>query len=105
MGLLHDYIDPNLAVISIGGVLTDHGNWNFEPESFGSINRDFSDITADGETYCFQGAATKQSSQAQIIFPGRLLVSMTSDTEMMVERQDGDCAGNLAFVDPVIYKR
>ncbi|PKB71079.1 MAG: hypothetical protein BZY87_07455 [SAR202 cluster bacterium Io17-Chloro-G6] len=105
LGLLHDYIDPTLATISIGGILTGHGNWLFEPEPSGSTNRDFSAVTADGTTYCFQGGTTKQSSQAQKLFPGRLLVSMTSDTEMLVERQDGDCAGVLAFVEPVTYQR
>lgn len=105
LALVHDNVDPSLATISIGGTVSEHGVWNFPPNSSGVINRDFSGVTADGLTYCYQGALTDQGSQTPIPFPGRLLISLTTDTEMLVERQDGDCAGSTAFANPVTYRR
>lgn len=40
--LVRDHVDPALAAISIGGIVTNHGVWLFPPESSGFINRDFS---------------------------------------------------------------
>lgn len=105
LGLLHDHIDPGMAAISIGGKVMDHGVWNFRPESSGLVNRDFSDISADGKTYCFQGALKKQGSQTPTLFPGRLLVALNSATEMLVEQQDGGCSDNPVLIDPVAYQR
>ncbi|MCH8989907.1 MAG: hypothetical protein IIA92_14025 [Chloroflexi bacterium] len=105
LALVHDNVDPSLAAISIGGIVTGTGVWLFRPESSGRINRDFSDVTADGQTYCYHGAMTDDSSQTKTPFPGRLLVALNSDTEMLVERQDGGCADGAAFVDPVTYRR
>ena len=105
LALVHDNVDPDLAAISIGGTVTDPGVWLFSPEYSGLINRDFSDIAPDGRTYCYQGAMTFIDGRATALFPGRLLMSLTSDAEMLVERQEGGCADGAAFVDPVTYKR
>ena len=98
-------MDPALAAISIGGQVMDHGVWLFRPESSGLINRDFSEVTTDGMVYCYQGASTDQGGQNNTPVPGRLLVALTSPTEMLVEQQDGGCSGCGAFVDPVTYRR
>ena len=105
LALVHDNVDPALAAISIGGQVMDHGVWLFRPESSGLINRDFSEVTTDGMVYCYQGASTDQGGQNNTPFPGRLLVALTSPTEMLVEQQDGGCSGCGAFVDPVTYRR
>jgi len=39
------------------------------------------------------------------MFPGRLFISLTSESEILVERQDGDCASASDFVDPTTYYR
>jgi len=70
-----------------------------------ATGRDFSDVSADGRTDCYQGAINDEGGQTSAPFPGWLLISLTSDTEMLLERQDRGCADGVAFVDPVIYKR
>ncbi len=105
LALVHDNVDPALAAISIGGIVASPGVWLFRPESTGLINRDFSDVSADGRTYCYQGAMTDEGGQTPAPFPGRLLISLTSDTQMLVEQQDGGCADGVAFIDPVTYQR
>ena len=78
MALVHDNVDPTLTAISIGGTVSSAGVWLFAPESTGLVNRDFSAVSAEG-------------GQTPAPFPGRLLISLNNDTEMLVERQDGDC--------------
>ena len=48
---------------------------------------------------------TDEGGQTPAPFPGRLLISLTSETQMMVERQDGGCTDGAAFVDRVTYSR
>ena len=105
LALVHDNVDPALAAISIGGTVNGSGVWLFLPESSGLVNRDFADVAADGRTYCYEGAMNDEGGQTPAPFPGRLLISLTSDTEMLVERHDGGCAEGVAFVAPTIYKR
>lgn len=105
LALVHDHVDPAMAAISIGGTVADAGVWLFRPEYSGLVNRDFSSVSADSQTYCYQGAMTVQGGQTPTPFPGRLLISLTSDTEMLVEQQGGGCGDGAAFVDPVTYKR
>ena len=81
------------------------GVWLFRPESKGLVNRDFSEISADGRTYCFQGSTKDEGGQTPAKFPGRLLIELKSDAERLVETLDGDCSGGPAFVGPVTYKR
>ena len=105
LALVHDNVDPAMAAISIGGTVADSGVWFFPAENGGLVNRDFSEVSVDGQTYCYEGAMTDQSSQYSTVFPGRLLISLTAEAEMAVEQQNGNCSDGLDFVDPVFYKR
>ena len=105
LALVHDNVDPSLAAISIGGTITGVGVWIFRPDNSGLINREFSEIFADGKTYCYQGALSDEGGQTTTKFPGRLLVALKSAAEMLVEQQAGGCSGGPEFVDPVVYKR
>ena len=94
LGFLHDSNDPSEALISIGGTFTEVGLWKFTAKSSGLINREFSQVTLDGNIYCYD--------QDQ---PGRILVELLSETELQIEHQSGSCSGTFAFSDPTIYKR
>ena len=85
--------------------MTGAGVWLFRPESSGLISRDFPDISADGRTYCYQGATTDESGRTSTPIPGRLLISSTGDIEILAEQQDGGCVDGAAFIDPVTYRR
>ena len=94
LAFVHDNEDPLKSVISIGGFFTNAGKWEFEAESSGLINREFSDVKSDGSIYCYD---LNQS--------GRLLVQLISDTELRIESQSGSCSGSVSFVDPAAYAR
>ena len=94
LGFLHAAIDPSEALISIGGTFTEVGLWRFAAKSSGLINREFSQVTLDGNIYCYD--------QDQ---PGRILVELLSETKLQIEHQSGSCSGTFAFRDPTTYNR
>ena len=105
LSLVHDYIDPTKSAISVGGTIVESGLWLFDAEDAGTVNRDFDQVVPDGRVYCYQGAVSTQGGQSPTVLPGRLLISLTSETELLAERQDGNCDGLPLFVDPVTYQR
>jgi len=94
LAFVKDNIDPSKLIISVGGVISEPAKWIFTPKTSGLVNRRFSDVTADGNIYCYD--------QGQ---PGRILVEMTSDTSLQIEAQSGSCSSSLVFDSPTIYDR
>lgn len=105
LALVHHHVDRESAAISIGGTIMEMGVWLFRARNDGLVNREFGQVVPDGEVYCYQGAVLSEGGKEPSVFPGRLLISLTSETEMWVERQDGECSGEPAFVDPHVYRR
>ncbi len=93
LAFVQDNKDPTTSVISIGGIFTEAGKVEFKPSSTGLINREFSQVTPDGNIYCYEAQ------------PSRIIVQMTSNTEIKIEKQSGSCNGNFAFSNPKTYNR
>jgi hypothetical protein len=100
LALAHHHVDRNSGAISVGGTIMEMGVWVFTEEQQGLVNREFDQVVSDGQIYCYQGAISSDSGQGPSMFPGRLFISLTSESEILVERQDGDCASASDFVDP-----
>lgn len=94
-----------MSAISVGGTLMELGLWLFEAQDRGLVNREFSQVVPDGRIYCYEGGVSTLGGSQPSVFPGRLLISLTSDTQMLAERQDGACATAIVFVNPVTYER
>jgi len=76
LALVHDNFDPTLAVFSLGSSLPSlSGLYRFAPTASGVINRDFSQVAADGSTYCYDYGS------------GAILLRMDSDEELRIEHQ------------------
>ncbi|HIM37648.1 MAG TPA: hypothetical protein EYM38_06450 [Dehalococcoidia bacterium] len=105
LALAHHPVHRNSGAISVGGTIMDMGVWVFMEEKEGLVKRGFDQVVPDGQIYCYQGAISSESGQGPPMFPGRLLISLTSETEMVVDRQDGECVGELDFVNPTTYYR
>jgi len=93
-------IDPINEVVSIGGVFTDPFALHFKPTDSSTYNRTFKDISADGLIYCYSGSTKFGNS-----FNGRIIVEMTSETSLKIEKQSGACSGNYSFANPAVYER
>jgi hypothetical protein len=95
LAFVQDNKDPAKSVISVGGVFTNVGKLEFTPQSLRLVNREFTQVTPDGNVYCYEGSSMS----------GRITVQLTSATELKIEHQDGSCSGSLAFVKPTVYSR
>ncbi len=105
LALVHHHVDRDIGAISVGGTIMEMGVWLFQEKEDGLVNREFAQVVPDGRIYCYHGAILTEGGKEPSVFPGRLLISLTSDNEMLVERQNGECAGGTAFVAPHIYRR
>ncbi len=93
LALVHDNVDPAIAVISVGGTVMPAGTQSFTPAHSGTVNREFSEVTNDGSIYCYS------------LPSGRFLIQLMSPTAMRAEKQSGACSGGYAFVSPTDYAR
>ena len=59
--------------------------WFFAPQRSGGVNRDFSGVTADGAVFCYAPV----SRSGRVPFPPLvILLQMTSDTTLRIEKRD-----------------
>ncbi len=96
MSLVHDHIDPTVGVISIGGVVTDPGIWQFTPQHSGTVNREFSEVTVGDIIYCYQSSKKTGS---------RFLIQLFEETKLKIEVQSGQCKDGLKLNSPTTYQR
>ena len=93
LAFVRDNKDPSTSVISIGGVFTQAGRWEFTENNQGSVNRKFNDVKPDGNIYCYYGNN------------GQIIVQLLSETELKIEKQSGSCNRNFLFTNPTVYNR
>jgi len=91
LALVHDYIEPSQPVFSIGTKVAGvrMGLYSFVPRDTALVNRDFKDVTASGDTYCYEDLRAGRTAGGLPLgnLEGVLLVSMPSPTTLMIERQ------------------
>ncbi len=100
LAIVHDIIDPNVGIFSVGGTVTNAGLFHFQPTSSGSTNLEPS-TTSLNTLYCYSSSGAMAGGNLK----GQMLVELTDATTMKVENQPGNCTGNHSFTKPVIYSR
>ncbi len=113
LGLAHDYVGPMQPVMAIGNSVKgmNMGLYSFEVEAGGLTNRDFGEVRADGNTYCYDGFLQGRSEGGMPLGKpsGILLMSLTSDTTLKIELNPGSScrtAANWAFTgDATAFER
>jgi hypothetical protein len=101
LGLVKDYIDPaqDLISVSTGVASLPRGLYAFQPETSGRINRKFAELTADGQTYCYDRFKTGKSVGQFTLttVAGIVLVAMPTATTLKIERigQTGSTCANV----------
>ena len=103
LAFVNDNEFPDIQVVSIAGFVTDPSKFKFEPKTSGKINREFSQVIVDGNIYCYQAADVGKSFES--IPTGKILVQLTSDTQLKIEHQTGKCTGSESFKNPEVYNR
>lgn len=93
LALVYDNIIPTLGSVSVGTSIPELYAHTFEIEESGLINRDFADIGAGDETYCYNMTGAS----------GAFLLKMISSNEIKVEYQsDTDCNGSYSLSEDAI---
>jgi hypothetical protein len=103
LAFVNDNDFPKVQVVSIARIFTDPSKFKFIPKTSGKINREFSQVTADGNIYCYKAEEVGKSFEP--IPTGKILVQMTSDTQLKIEHKTGSCSSNEQFDDPAVYDR
>ena len=107
LALVHDNINPSYGAFSIGtSIGNTQGIYYFNPTSSGLVNRDFSQVTADGNVYCYQADFYNDliySMPPDIAF----LVQMTDANDLQIQKYSANScgAGPWSFTSPVQFTR
>jgi hypothetical protein len=103
LAFVDHYEDPSIQVVSIAGIFTDPSLFKFMPKTSGEINRELSQVTADGKIYCYEGANVIRNFETVPL--GKVLVQMINHESLQIEHQMGSCTGSESFTEPAIYNR
>lgn len=94
LALVHDYIEPQFLVFSMGesgeNAGLPIGKYTFEPKNNGLVNRHFKDIKSDGKVYCFE---TEDLYQANQRIPTTILLSLPTPEKLRIQKLDGESCG------------
>ena len=103
LALIHSNSDPTIGRFSIGGnFVPSPGIDEFIPLHSGTYNREFSEVTADGNVYCYDGTNSTLIWQHQ---GTKILVQLMDAHHLKIESQSGTCGPNEKFVNPFDYDR
>ena len=97
------YYFPDTKVVSIAGILTSPSKYEFYPKNSGRINREFTQVTPDGNTYCYQSEDVEKFQNSRPT--GKIVVQMTGDETLKIEHQQGSCTGSETLSNPEVYRR
>ncbi len=89
ISLVHDNVDPSKRVFSVGNSMKlPSGTYYFTPKSSGLVNRDFKDVRADGNIYCYETEGRFSKS------PFTILIKLPTPATLTVEKKDSYSCGN-----------
>lgn len=92
---IHKNIDPKIGIISIAGTITQKPElMEYAPTHSGTINREPSEVKADGKIYCY-GLRTND----------KVILQLLGDHQLKIEHQSGTCSTNEKFNKPYTYER
>lgn len=100
LSVIHGDIDHTMGMISVGGIIADPQIWLFVPVHSGTINREPSEVTADGKIYCYDLTIYGRGDAA-----GKALLQLLDENHIQAEHQEGACTGNEAFRQKFIFDR
>lgn len=93
LSLVHDNVDPSIAVFSVGTSMAASGLpadlYYFDPADSGQVNGDFKNVEANGTFYCYETRDRFGEAPAPFV----ILLQMTSPTTLRMERLDSTSCG------------
>ncbi len=105
LAIVHSNLDPSQGVISVGTDLIPSPylgtQLTFQPRSSGYNNREPSQITPDGNVYCFDGPVGAGGNGAE----GHIDIRLDSATKLEADHGTGACAASPTLTNSVVYER
>jgi len=107
LALIHDNLKPDLAKMSMAGVVS----YTFTSTHSGTTNREFSEVRADNQIYCYQsddnfdGSYLNKDGKTITKQGIKYLLQLIDDIHLKVEVQSGTCSLNESFKNPFTYER
>ncbi|MFM7392608.1 MAG: hypothetical protein ACKO2R_09185 [Actinomycetota bacterium] len=95
LAFVNDAVDPSMQTISMGesamGVGVPPGRYTFTPTDDGLVNREFSQVTPDGNVYCYD-TNVGQNQDMSMMEKVLILLQMPSAEKIRVGRGNGSCS-------------
>jgi hypothetical protein len=101
---LHWNIDPTYAEIGNAGEITSgqSGQLQFIAKHSGTIDREPSEVKADGQVYCYNYNVNQNWQEWS---GGKILTELVDDRHLKLEYQSGSCGDTETFNKPYNYER
>lgn len=103
LAFVNHYEVPSIQVVSIAGIFTEPSLYEFIPKQSGLVNREFSQVTADGNIYCYQSESVIREWETKP--RGKIIVQLIDDETLKIEHQSGACTGKFSLRNPATYMR
>lgn len=89
---IHNNVDPTVGEVVIGGEFDNKmvGVIAFTPTHSGTVNREPSEVKADGQVYCYSPDANTVNGGSSV--SDKILIRMLDEHQIEAERQSGSCA-------------
>lgn len=99
LALVHDNYDPDMGIFSVGrgaeayGVAV--GAYRFAPSHAGFVNRDFDEVGADAQVYCYENLSSSNTREdySNLV----LLVQMPTDGALRLSKKRESACGDPPF--------
>jgi hypothetical protein len=93
IALVKDNITPSIQVFSAGNTLPglSKGTYYFIPKQTGIINRNFAEVTADGNTYCYTMDLLGFVNTGNSIPNSSIIIKLENSSTLSVEKRNCDC--------------
>ncbi|MDE1834652.1 MAG: hypothetical protein KGH64_04910 [Candidatus Micrarchaeota archaeon] len=105
LSIVHWYENPSIGVLSFGGTVAQASMNAFTPTESGYINREPSQVTADGHLYCYYPNNLNTSYGLSPLNGGHFILQLVDSNTLKIEYQNGSCLQNFAFTSPITYIR
>ncbi|MFM8508408.1 MAG: hypothetical protein ACKOBR_12105 [Actinomycetota bacterium] len=108
LAFANDAVDPSIQMISMGesamGVGVPPGRYTFTPTDDGLVNREFSQVTSDGNVYCYD-TNVGQNQNFTTMEKVLILLQMPNAEKIRVGRGNGSCSDPQSLGEYVEFDR
>ncbi|HVC58231.1 MAG TPA: hypothetical protein VND15_02025 [Candidatus Acidoferrales bacterium] len=105
LSIVHWYENLSIGVLAFGGTVAQASLNAFTPTNSGYVNREPSQVTADGQVYCYYPNNLNTAYGLSPLSEGHFDLQLMDSNTLKIEYQNGSCPQNPTFTNPIIYIR